>query len=137
MLLRAADAARLSSETQDAFGQAEASRGACEWMDLVEPLVERPVLRAYGLDPDAELARLRYEANSRPELRQHAHWLRHNRARPVPFALGDEVPLYLGDVHEVYTDDDDGTVQWDAYSHSLDTTIPLGQPALIVASSRT
>lgn len=92
MLLRAADALRLSSRTQEAFRQAEASGGLLEWMDLVEPLVERPVLEAYGLRAADHLARVRYEPNARPELRQHAHWLRHNRARAVPFAVGDRAP---------------------------------------------
>ena len=137
MLLRATEAARLSSETQDAFRQAEVSYGVLEWMDLVEPLVERPVLQAYALDPDAELGRLRYEANSRPELRQHAHWLRHNRARPVPFSVGDEAPLDLTGVHEVEIDKGDGSVMWDMHWYPLTYMLPIDQPALIVASSRT
>ena len=125
MLLRASEAARLSSETQDAFRQAEASNGVLEWMDLVEPLVERPVLRAYSLDAGAELPRLRYEANTHPELRQHAHWLRYNRARPVPFDVGDLAPVRAVKVHH------------DSQPRSLDILIPANRPALIVASSRT
>lgn len=125
-LLRAADARRLSSATQEAFRQAEQSGGVLEWMDLVEPLVERPVLAAYGVrDVDSGLARMRYEPNSRAELRPLAHWLRYNRAAPVPFAVGAPAPL------------DGVVVHGDAGATPLASVLPTGRPTLVVASSRT
>lgn len=124
VLLCAADALRLSSCIQEAFRQAEASGGLVEWMDLVEPLVERPVLEAYGLRVGDHLARLRYEPNVRPELRPRAHWLRHNRARAVPFAVGDPAPEAT--VIPV------GGSMGEAPLASL-----LRGPTLVVASSRT
>lgn len=135
-MLRAADALRLSAEVQHVFAQAEASNGVLEWMDLVEPLVERPLLAAFGVrDAESGLARLRYEPNVRPELRPLAHWLRHNRARPVPFAVGAAAPVDGVRVHcvprssEMVCADDDEV--------GLASCLPAGRPVLLVASSRT
>lgn len=132
-MLRAADALRLSSDVQEAFGQAERSGGVLEWMDLVEPLVERPLLRAYGVaDINSGLVRMRYEPNAHPELRQLAHWFRYNRAAAVPFGLGDVAPnAHVQEVMDLCPMDD-------TWSACITTTHALMRnvPTLFVASSR-
>ena len=96
-------------------------------MDLVEPLVERPILKIFG-DPDANnLGRLRFEANENTELKQYAHWLKYNRAKRVPFKLGEKVST---DEILLYKKSDDGFIP-----QKLD--LNCGQPTIIIGSSRT
>jgi len=123
-LLQAADALRLSSDIQYAFSQAEKSNGLIEWMDLVEPLVEKPILAIFGDIHGHHLARLRYEANSNPELKQYAHWLAYNRATAVPFQIG-----YKVDVKAI--------ALYDSFFQPTSLNLGTGKPTLIVGSSRT
>lgn len=109
------------------FSQAEKSNGRLEWMDLVEPFVERPILKIFG-DPKAhQLARLRYEANENKELKQLAHWYKYNRAKGVPFGIGERVNT---EKITVYKATDNGFI-----SQNLD--LAIGQPTIIIGSSRT
>ena len=95
-------------------------------MDLVEPLVERPILSIFG-DPEGhQLARLRFEANSNTELKQYAHWFKYNRAKGVPFGVGEKVKT---DMIAVYEEKDGKFV-----SQKLD--LSGDQPTIIIGSSR-
>ena len=126
-LLIAADALRKSSDIQDIFSQAEKSNGRMEWMDFVEPFVERPILAMFG-DPTAQnLARLRFEANSNTELKQYAHWYKYNRAKGVPFGIGEQVKT---DGITVYEEKDGGFIP-------QQLNLSTGQPTIIIGSSRT
>lgn len=98
-MLTCADTVRRSDAVQRAFAEAERSNAAYEWIDLIEPLVETPVLQAFGFDDAADplmmhnaRQALRNMANTHPELRDRAHWLRYNRAAPCPLKIGERVP---------------------------------------------
>ncbi len=91
-MLRVADALRLCDQTQHAFAQAEKSGGAIEWMDLVEPLVERLVLQAFGYT-DATmasgLALIRYLPNNHPDKIEFRskHASKPDRPEPAVYSL--------------------------------------------------
>jgi len=96
-LLKVANRMRLSNLVQEEFTQAEQSLGVIEWMDLVEPLVEIPLLTAFNLTQDditktTWLNALRFFPNKYPELKEYAHWFSFNRVKTSKFQVGDLAP---------------------------------------------
>ena len=85
---------RTSNYVLAEFGKCVDS-GERNWMDLVEPLVQRPIVRSFGyIGPGAEamaLAYLRTQPQSWPK-ESGPFWIRHNRARQPDFKDGDSAP---------------------------------------------
>jgi large subunit ribosomal protein L40e len=96
-ILKVANKLRLSNVIQQEFTLAEQSQGVLEWIDLIEPLVELPVLQAFNLTRDNIttqnwLTAMRFYPNTYPELKKYAHWFSFNRAKKVDFKVGDIAP---------------------------------------------
>lgn len=98
---------RTSTYVLAEFGKCVDS-GERDWMDLVEPLVQRPVVRAFGYtEPAAELRALAY-LRTQPQTwpkESAPFWIRHNRARQPDLKSGDPAPTV-----SVYPLNPDGTV---------------------------
>lgn len=73
--------------------------GQEDWMPLVEPLVQLPIVRAFGFDtPSKERVALMYLRSAAviwpedPDFRTIPYWVHANRARDTSFQVGDVAP---------------------------------------------
>ena len=73
--------------------------GSDDWMPLIEPLVQKPIVHAYGYDsPEQEHKALMYLRTASqiwpedPDFRTIPFWVRANRARDASFSIGDVAP---------------------------------------------
>jgi hypothetical protein len=83
--------------------------GTDDWMPLIEPLVQRPIVRAFGYEtPEQERVALMYLRSAATvwpqdsDFRTIPFWVRVNRARDTYFKVGDEAPEVM--VHPLNQD---------------------------------
>ncbi len=73
--------------------------GSDDWMPLIEPLVQKPIVHAFGfVTPEQEQRALMYLRSASqiwpedPDFHNIPFWVRANRARDATFSVGDVAP---------------------------------------------